>query len=158
VCSTNYRQQVEGRQDFYEKIHIQHTQALETRIHIAAGRIDKGLEWLASSGFDEDPPHKLFQCYGFGLGQILPTAAHIYILKGMHDLAIQVLKAVIPKFIHQGANAYLIRSLAALAIAYYQKGQVQKAEKTILKAISLGAPENNIGDFLFLRPILDPSY
>jgi LuxR family transcriptional regulator, maltose regulon positive regulatory protein len=150
------RQQVNGRQDFYEKIHIQHTQALETRIHIAAGRIDKGLEWLGSSGFEKIPPHKLFQCYGFGLGQILPTAACIYNLNGMHDLAIQVLKAVIPKFIHQGANSYLIRSLAALAIAYNQKGQMQKAEKTILKAISLGAPENNIGDFLFFGRSLIP--
>jgi LuxR family transcriptional regulator, maltose regulon positive regulatory protein len=150
------RQQAEGRQDFYEKIHIQHTQALETRIHIAAGSIDKGLEWLGSSGFDKIPPHKLFKCYGFGLGQILPTAARIYNLNGMHDLAIQVLKAVIPKFIHQGANSYLIRSLVALAIAYNQKGQVQKAEKTIIKAISLGAPENNIGDFLFFGRSLIP--
>lgn len=150
------RQQVEGRPDFYEKIHIQHTQALETRIHIAAGRIDKGVEWLASSGFDKIPPHKLFQSYGYGLGQILPTAAHIYNLKGMQDLAIQILKAVIPKFIHQGANSYLIRSLSALAIAYNQKGQVQKAEKTIIKAISFGAPENNIGDFLFFGRSLIP--
>jgi len=150
------RQHVEGRQDFYEKIHIQHTQALETRIHISAGRIDKGLEWLASSGFDAIPPHKLFQCYGYGIGQILPTAARIYSLNGMHDLAIQVLKAVIPKFIHQGANSYLIRSLTALAIAYNQKGQVQKAEKAILKAMSLGSPENNIGDFLFFGRSLIP--
>jgi LuxR family transcriptional regulator, maltose regulon positive regulatory protein len=150
------QQHVAGRQDFYEKIHIQHSQALKTRIHIAARHIDKGLEWLASSGFDEIPPHMLFQYYGYGLGQILPTAAHIYNLNGMHDLAIQVLKAVIPKFIHQGANSYLIRSLAALAIAYDQKGQVQKAEKTILQAISLSAPENNIGDFLFFGRSLIP--
>jgi LuxR family transcriptional regulator, maltose regulon positive regulatory protein len=150
------RHQVDGRQDFYKKFHNQHTQALETRIHIAAGRIDKGLEWLASSGFDEIPPHKLFQYYGYGLGQILPTAAHIYNLMGMHDLAIQVLKAVIPKYLHQGANSYLIRSLAALAIAYNQKGQFQKAEKTILHAVSLGAPEKNIGDFLFFGRSLIP--
>jgi LuxR family maltose regulon positive regulatory protein len=150
------RQQVKGRQDFYEKIHIQHTQALETRIHIAAGRIDKGLEWLSSSGFDRIPAHKLFQCYGFGLGQILPTAARIYNLNGMHDLAIKVLKAVIPKFMHQGANSYLIRSLVALAIAYNQKGQVENAEKTIVKAISLAQPENNIGDFLFFGRSLIP--
>jgi LuxR family transcriptional regulator, maltose regulon positive regulatory protein len=150
------RQHVEGRQDFYEKIHIQHTQALEARIHIAAGHIEKGLEWLVSSGFEEIQPHVLFKQFGFGLGQILPTAARIYILNGKLDRAIQVLQAVIPKFIHQGANSYLIRSLAALAIAYNQNGQVQKAEKTIVKAISLGAPENNIGDFLFFGRSLIP--
>jgi LuxR family transcriptional regulator, maltose regulon positive regulatory protein len=150
------RQHVEGRQDLYEKIHLQHTQALETRIQIAAGHIEKGLEWLVSSGFEEIQPHALFKQYGFGLGQILPTAARIYLLNGKLDRAIQVLQAVIPKFIHQGANSYLIRCLAALAVAYNQNGQAQQAEKTILKAISLGAPENNIGDFLFFGRSLVP--
>jgi len=147
---------IQGKEELYEKIHLQHTQSLEARISLEEGRIDDGLEWLRVSGFLDLTPDEMFQRYGYTLGIILPIAARIFILRGMNDRAIQTLKAIIPKFIHQGANSYLIRSFCALAIAYDQKGQSHKAVVSLKKALELGEPENNLGDFIFLGQSLIP--
>ncbi len=147
---------VQGKKELYEKIHLQHTLALKARIFVVSGEIEPAFDWLISSGFEQLQPHKLYQHYGYELGMILPIAAQIFSLKGMHDRAIQVLKVAIPKFIHQGAHSYLIRALSALAIVYHQSEQHQIAISTLSKAIALGQPETNVGDFLFFGQALIP--
>ena len=150
------RQHVCGKEDLYEKIHHQHTLALETRVCIETGDLNHAMDWLISSGFVKIPPYDLFSYYGYELGLILPIAAKTYTLCGMQETAIEILKAVIPKFIHQGANSHLIRALGALAIAYEKNGQSQKAVNAIMKAITLAEPENNQGDLVFLGQSLIP--
>jgi ATP/maltotriose-dependent transcriptional regulator MalT len=150
------RQNVCGKEDLYEKIHHQHTMALETRICIETGDLDHAMDWLITSGFARIPPHDLFSHYGYELGLILPIAAKTYTLCGMQETAIEILKAVIPKFIHQGANSHLIRALGALAIAYEKNEQPQKAINVVVKAITLAEPENNLGDLIFLGQSLIP--
>ena len=151
------RQHVCGKEDLYEKIHHHHTQALETRVCIETGDLNHAMDWLISSGFMKIPPNHLFSHYGYELGLILPIAAKTYTLCGMQETAIKILKAVIPKFIHQGANSYLIRALGALAIAYEKNGQPQKAVNAVVKAITLAEPENNLGDLIFLGQTLIPT-
>lgn len=155
------RQHVRGKEDLYEKIHLQHTLALETRLAIEAGDISHAVDWVETCGFENIPANKLFAYYGYELGMILPIAAKTYLLNGNYEEAIKVLKAVIPKFIHQGANSYLIRALGTLALVYDQIDQPQKSINTITKAIILAEPENNLGDLIFvgrsLIPILSES-
>lgn len=150
------RHHVCGKKVLYKRIHHQHTLALETRVCIEAGDSKHATDWLVSSGFENVSPNELFSYYGYELGLILPIAAKTYLLKGMHETAVEILKAAIPKFIHQGANSYLIRALGALSIAYEQMGQLQKAVNTMGKAITLAEPENNLGDFIFLGQTLMP--
>lgn len=150
------RQHVCGKEDFYKKIHQQHTLALETRVYIESGDLKHATDWAVSSGFENLSPNELFSYYGYELGLILPIAAKTYLLKGMYEDALEILKAVIPKFIHQGANSHLIRALGALSIVYEQMGQPQKAVTAIGKAIRLAEPENNLGDFIFLGQTLIP--
>jgi LuxR family transcriptional regulator, maltose regulon positive regulatory protein len=123
---------------------------------IESGQIEQAEDWLKSSGFESIPNESLFNVFGYELGLTLPIAARIYILKDETDRAIEVLKAVIPRFIHHNANSYLIRALTALSVAYEQKGMQQSAVNSIKKAISLAESENNLGDFLLMGQSLIP--
>lgn len=145
-----------GKDDLYHRIHLQHTQAVEARIQMEAGRIDNTYAWLISSGFDQMAPELLNARYGYELGYILPIAARVYVARGMADRAINILNTTIPKFLHQDAESFLIRALVALSVAYQTQGQVQKAASTLVKAIKLGAPENNLGDFIIMGHHLIP--
>jgi LuxR family maltose regulon positive regulatory protein len=74
----------------------------------------------------------------------------------MDDKAREILRAVIPKFIHSGSNAYLIRALNAAAITYQKLGDTPKAIRALSKAIELAKPENNLGDFILIGRELMP--
>jgi LuxR family maltose regulon positive regulatory protein len=74
----------------------------------------------------------------------------------MPDRAIEVLKAAIPQFMHQGANSYLIRALTALSVAYVHKEQHHLALNAFEKAVKLAQPEENVGDFLVMGRTLAP--
>jgi LuxR family maltose regulon positive regulatory protein len=147
---------VRGKEDFYENIHLKQTERLKARLFIDSGRVTQAEDWLITSGFEEIPLEDLFNHFGYELGLTLPIAAHVYILKGKTDRAIEVLKAVIPRFIHQCANSYLIRALTALSVAYEQKGKQQTAVNTFKKAISLAESDKNLGDFLLMGQSLIP--
>lgn len=153
------QQNIRGKEDLYERIHQQHTLALEARIFLETGEIDRAMDWLVSSNITNLPPNNLFSYYGYGLGYILPIAANTYILNGMYENAIKIIKAVIPNYIHQGANSYLIRALSTLATAYENVSQSEKAVNAIIKAVMIAEPEKNVGDFFFsgqtLLPILN---
>ena len=143
------RHLAQGRQDFHRQIHNQHTVALEARIHLEAGRLELAYAWLISMGFDLYTMEELLARYGFELGYILPVAARIYLAKGETGRAIQILKDIIPKFNHLGANAFLIRAFSLLAVAYTKDEQPEKAQKALTKALYLAEPEDNLGDFMF---------
>lgn len=147
---------LQGKAELHESIHLQQTQLLETRIAIEEGRLEHGYQWLETSGLLNLSANELFDHYGYTLGQVLPIAARALIHKGIPEHAIQILKAVIPQFIHQGANSFLIRALVALAIAYDAVGTPQKVLPPLIKAISLSAPEQNMGDFLYFGHSLIP--
>lgn len=144
------RARVQEKDDLYGQMHVQHTLAIEARIQLEAGKHKEAHTWLESIGFDRIPATKLQHRFGYELGYILPLAARIYFQKHDVEKAIQVLKTNIPKFIHQGANSFLIRSLNALAFIYYKKGQSQRGLDVLTKAIRLAEPENNQGDFLLM--------
>jgi len=145
-----------GRDDLYHQIHLRHTRAVEARIQLEAGRIENAFAWLVSSEFDQLSHGALAARYGYELGYVLPIAARVYMAKGMIDASISLLNSIIPKFLNQGANSFLIRAMVALSVAYHTNGQVQKAMRALLKAMALGAPENNIGDFIILGHHLMP--
>ncbi|MFU8826329.1 MAG: LuxR C-terminal-related transcriptional regulator [Brevefilum sp.] len=147
---------IQGKQDLYEKIHLDHTKRLETHLHLETGSFEQANEWLISSGFDRIQPNKLFAHFGYELGLTLHIASRIYLLKGMPDRAIEVLKAAIPPFIHQGAHSYLIRALTALAVAYVHIDQHQLAFNTFERAVGLAQAEDNVGDFLLMGRSLIP--
>lgn len=130
--------------------------ATEARINLEKGNISQSYAWLKACGFQELPPEDLYDYFGDQLGYILPIAARIYLSMDRTDEAVEVLNRSIPKFMHAGANAYLIRSLNVLAIAYHKRGQRIKATNTLIKAVELGKPENNIGDFIFVSQDLVP--
>jgi LuxR family transcriptional regulator, maltose regulon positive regulatory protein len=146
----------ENQPGLYAKIHFRITQALQTRASIEAGHLQDGIDWLKINGFEDIPPCQLHETYGYEVGLMLPVAVRIYLLMGMHNKAISIVKGVIPNLIHQGAHSYLIRALCALAIAHDQAEQSQLAFIAIKKAIDLGAPEANIGDFLYFGQSLLP--
>ena len=152
---------IRGKEDLYENIHRQHTLALEARIFLEAGEIDHAMDWMVSSKIVGLHPNDLFSHYGYALGYILPIAANTYIQSGMYENAVKIIKAVIPNFIHQGANSYLIRALCMLALAYEKLSQHEKALNTFQKAITFAEPENNFGDFFFsshkMLPLLEES-
>jgi LuxR family maltose regulon positive regulatory protein len=150
------RHLAQGKQDFYHHIHTQRTLAVEAHIHLEAGRGERAYAWLLSSSFDRLSANELLSRFGLELGYIVPIAVRIYIDKGQHDRAIQTLEAIIPKFIHQGAHAFLISALNALAVAYHQIGRSDKAIKALTKAIVLAEPEDDLGDFLILGGHLIP--
>ncbi len=150
------RENIRGKEDLYEKIHHQQTLALEAHIFLETGEIDRAMDWLISSNIANFAPSDLFSFYGYELGYILPIAANTYILNGMYEKAINILKAVIPNFIHQGANSYLIRALSTLATAYEKISQPEKAVNAIIKAVTIAEPEKNIGDFFFSNQSLIP--
>jgi len=150
------QQQSFGRDNLYHQIHLKHMQAVEARIHVQAGSMEKAYAWLVSSGFDRVPPELLHARYGYELGYILPIAARVYIAKGMVNRAIHIINTTIPQFLHQGAVSFLIRALVALSAAYYSQGQMKKAVESLMKAIELGAPENNVGDFIIVGHNLMP--
>jgi LuxR family maltose regulon positive regulatory protein len=130
--------------------------ATEARIHLEAGRIDQAAAWLRTSGFESVSPQEIYEKFGDQLGYLLPVAVNVYLAKGMTDEALDLLNGTIPKYLHAGANTYLIRSLAALAVTYHKMGNTAKAKKVLLKAIDLGKPEDNFGDFVFVGRGLMP--
>lgn len=148
--------------DLYEKIHFRSTQAMQARVNLQLGRVDHAYAWLIQSKIDQLSPKDLQKRYGYKLGYILPLAAQIFTTMGEPDKAIEILNRVIPRFLLQGANAYLIRAFSALAIAYFQKGQTQKAQQTLKKAINIALTEENLGDFVFLgnplKPLIEDLY
>lgn len=150
------RQNIRGREDLYEKIHQQHTFALEARIFLETGEIGRAMDWLVSSNIANIPPNDLFSHYGYSLGYILPIAANTYIRNGMYEKAIKIIKAVIPNFIHQGSNSYLIRALSTLATAYEKMSQPEKAFNAMVKAVTIAESEKNLGDFFFSGQTLIP--
>jgi len=156
-----FQDQIGTVDDRYKKLHSEYASASEARINLAAGRVDEAYRWLLSRGFFSPSAEIIQKNSLFELGYSLPIAANIYISKGMHSQAIDLLSPIIPKFVHRGANAYLIRVLNALAIAYYHSGDSLKAKIIINKTIRLAEPENNIGDFIFtgkrLIPLLSES-
>lgn len=146
----------QGKQDLYQSIHDQHTLAVEARIHLEAGRIERAYIWLISSGIDKLSPDEMMDKFGFEMGFILPVAARIYLAKNKPGRAIQILESFIPKFIQQNANAYLTRAFNTLAIAYAQTKQMDQAVRALTKAIELAEPEEDIGDFMIVGRKLVP--
>lgn len=149
-------QLIQTKSDFYEKVHLQQANRLKARLSIEEGFLEHASDWLVTSGFDGVLPDDLYERYGYELGLTLPIAARIYILNGKPERAIKILRAVIPKFMHQNANSYLIRSLTALAVAYEQTGKEDLAVCAFSKAVALAWPENNLGDFLLMGQSLLP--
>jgi len=151
-----FQGQISSLEDHYKKLHSEYAKASEARINLAANRIDEAYKWLLSRGFLSPSAERIQKNSLFELGYSLPIAAKIYISKGMYSQAIELLSPIIPKFVHRGANAYLIRGLNALAIAYYHSGASLKAMIILNKTIRLAEPENNIGDFVFIGKQLIP--
>ena len=151
-----YHNQIGKAEDRYGHLHSVQAQAIEARINLEKGTLDQAYKWVLMRGFNH-PSLDVFQNkFRYELGYSLPVAAMIFIAKEMPDHAIELLSQIIPKFVHQGANSYLIRALNTLAIAYYQAGETLKAKIIINKAIRLGHAENNLGDFIFLGKKLLP--
>ncbi|MDI9566036.1 MAG: LuxR C-terminal-related transcriptional regulator [Brevefilum fermentans] len=149
-------QLIQTKSDFYAKVHLQQANRLKSRLLIEEGHHEQAFDWLVTSGFDGVPPDELYERYGYELGLTLPIAARIYILNGLPEHAIQILRAVIPKFMHQSANSYIIRSLTALAVAYEQIGKDDLAVCAFSKAVALAKLDNNQGDFLLMGQSLLP--
>lgn len=146
-----------GKNDLYEMIHHQYTSALEARIALETGDVDHAMDWLESSNITDLHPCELFTTYGYASGYILPVVGNTYILSGMYNNALQLIKSVIPQFIHRGANSYLVRALTTLAVVYEKMSQTEKAVKVINKAITIAEAENNMGDFYYGTQSLYPT-
>lgn len=153
------RKLIQNKQELYKNIHLQHTLAVEARIYMEMGRVERSCAWLSSLDLDQLSSDELFQRLGFEVGFILPLVARIHLMHNEFDQAEQLLESVIPRFLHQGANTFLIRSLSVLAVVYHHKGQREKALVSLRKAVYLAQPEENLGDFLIagthLIPILE---
>ena len=145
-----------GIGDLYEHIHHQHFLAMEARIQLETGGIEQAYDWLLAMGYDQLSADDLRSNFREQMGFFIPIAARIFIAKGMPEKAILLLEAVIPKFIQQGANSYLIRSLNAQAAAYCAIGEPDKAIVNVIKAVKLGQCEKNLGDFIFIGRQLMP--
>jgi len=150
------RKLIQNKTELYKNLHLQHTLAVEARIHLEMGKIERASVWLTSLDIDQISADELIKRFGFEVGFILPLAANIHIHRGDFDQAVQVLEPIIPRFLNQGANSFLIRALGTLAVAYHLKGQREKAINTLIKAIMLAQPENNLGDFLIVGSQLVP--
>ncbi len=136
-----------GKDDLYEQIHQEHTDAVEAKIFLESGKVKRAYDWMLSRGILQQK--SLESALRFESGFFMPITAQILLKKGEYDQVIDLIQPLIPKFIQQGANAFLIRSLVALAIAYHRKGDSEKALYKLQKAIRLAKSENNLGDFLF---------
>jgi len=148
-----------GIGDLYERIHHQHFLAMEARIHLETGGIEQAYDWLLTTGYDQLSADDLRRNFREEMGFFIPIAARIFIAKGMPEKAIQLLDAVIPIFIQQGATSYLIRALNAQAAAYLAIEEHQKASFNVIKAVKLGHTEKNLGDFIIIgRPLMPVLY
>jgi ATP/maltotriose-dependent transcriptional regulator MalT len=150
------RYQTQGKQDLYRTIHDQQTLAMEARVHLAAGRIERANIWLISSGIANLSPAELMSRFGFELGLILPVAARIYLARNNTEKAVQLLEDIIPYYIQQHANANLTSAFCTLAIAHQQAGRQEKAIRALTKAIELAETEDNFGDFMIAGERLIP--
>ena len=150
------RKIVQQEKSNYFQVVNQFLLATEARIHFEAGRLGQARSWLESSGFGEIAPQDLYSKFGDQLGYMLPIAVNIYLAQKEHQKALVIINASIPKYLHSGANAYLIRALNAQALTYHQMGDTRKAIDILLRAIELGRPENNFGDFIFIGSGLIP--
>lgn len=146
----------QGKLGLYHAIHDQMTLAMEARIHLEEGRIERANIWLISSGIDKLNPDQLLTRFGFELGLILPVAARIYLAKNQPERAIEIIEGIIPYFIHQNANAYLTSAFCALAIVQQQIGRQDKAVRALTKAVELAESEDNFGDFMIVGSKLIP--
>ena len=146
----------QGKQDLYQTIHDQQTLAMEARVHLNAGRIERAFIWLVSSGIDQLSPDELLARFGYDLGLILPVAARINLAKNRTEKAIQLLEGILPYYIQQSANAYLTSAYSTLAIAHQQAGNQEKAICALTKAIELAEVEDNFSDFMVVGEKLTP--
>lgn len=150
------RQHIQQKNSNYFQLINKLLLATEARIHLEAGRIDKAAAWLETSGFEGVSPQEIYKKFGDQLGYLLPIAVNVLLAQGITDKALDLLNRTIPKYLQAGANTYLIRALAALAVTYHKMGNTTKAIKVLLKAIDLGKPENNLGAFIFIGRGLMP--
>lgn len=156
VIKESQRQSAELN-DLYQKLHSYHNEAIEARIHLEAGMIDKAYDWLVSTGIDNYTKNVPFHRCRDEYGLLVPVAARIYIAKDMTDKAIKLLDHFTPKFLQNGACSYLIRALNAQAVAYASIGEMKKALTPLVKSLRLGQKEGNIGDFILIgRDLLLP--
>jgi len=138
----------QGKLGLHHAIRDHLTLAMEARIHLEEGRIERANIWLISSGIDKLASDQLISRFGFELGLILPVVARIYLEKNQPEKAIEMIEGMIPYFIQQNANAYLTGAFCALAIANQQIGRMDKAVRSLNKAIELAESEENYGDFM----------
>lgn len=150
------RSQFQSDRDNYHSIQFQSTLALEALIQLEAGRLDLAQSWLVSCGFDLYSTEELFQKYRLEFGNILPLAAKIYCANNNPEAAIRLLEAAMPVFSSQGMNAFMIRAKSAAAVAYHQSAAQEKAIKALSEALTLAAPEENLGDFMIAGADLTP--
>ncbi|MBG0786983.1 MAG: tetratricopeptide repeat protein, partial [Anaerolineaceae bacterium] len=146
----------QGKLGLYHTMQDQMTLAMEARIHLEEGRIERANIWLISSGIDKLAPDQLLTRFGFELGLILPVAARIYLAKNQPERAAEILEGIIPYFIQQNANAYLTSAFCALAIVHQHQGRQEKAVRALTKAIELAESEDNYGDFMIVGGNLIP--
>jgi len=146
----------EGLDDLYKHLHAQYSQTTEALINLEIGEIESAYDWLVTTGIDQLSKESLRYHFDDALGYQVPIAARIFCAKGMCAEAFRLLNLVIPKFLQQGANSYLIRTLNALAVVYAQMEDRDRAQDAIHKALQLGQKENNIGDFLIIGSDLIP--
>jgi LuxR family maltose regulon positive regulatory protein len=150
------RYRTQGKQDLYRTIHDQQTLAMEARVHLAAGRIERANIWLISSGIANLSPTELISRFGYELGLILPVAARIYLARNNAEKAVRLLEDIIPYYIQQHANANLTSAFCTLAIAHQEAGRQEKAVRALTKAIELAETEDNFGDFMIAGERLIP--
>ena len=151
-----FRQILQRNNSSYYQLINHLLRATEARIHLEAGRIDQANTWLISSGFEKFTAQELYSKFGDQLGYLLPIAVRIFLEKHQPERALKILKATLPKYLHAGANTYLIRGLNAQALTYQAIGENPKAIKSLLKAVDLAEPEGNLGDFIFVGQNLMP--
>ena len=150
------QKQSEELDDLYQNIHAYHNQAIEARIHLEAGKIDKAYEWLTSTGIEEYTKRPTLYHCSDKYGLLVPIAARIYIAREMGHEAIKLLNYFTPKFLQNGAGSYLIRALNAQAVAFASIGEKNKALTILTKTLKLGQKEGNIGDFILIGRDLLP--
>ena len=150
------RQNLQRNNSNYYQLINQLLRATEARIHLEAGRISQATSWLTSSDFEKYSAHELYSKFGDQLGYLLPIAVRIYLENHQPEKALHILKGILPKYLHAGANTYLIRGLNAQALTYHAMGENPKAVKALLNAVDLAKPEGNLGDFIFVGQNLMP--
>jgi LuxR family maltose regulon positive regulatory protein len=150
------RSQAQENEDIYYNVQYQYTLAIEALIQLEANRADLANAWLVSCGFELYSIDELLGKFRLEFGNILPIAAKVYCANKKPETAIRLLESAIPIFRRQEMNAFLIRALSAAAVAYHQIGKDDKAINLLSEALTLAAPEENLGDFMVAGSDLTP--